>query len=149
MNFSNLGREITEFFFQLFLKHVRLFSGFCFADLTGLSIRVFHLLPSQLCMCGFVRGGGVSLSELSQLSITTILTNKHPKAKSIDGSTDRRIDGSNTENTHTHNLSTVKMCRYSRDSHEDSEVRYVSSDHGREEVLAAEGLQLEREEEGD
>ena len=41
------------------------------------------------------------------------------------------------------------MCRYSRDSHEDSEVRYVSSDHGREEVLAAEGLQLEREEEGD
>jgi hypothetical protein len=58
----------------------------------------------------------------------------------------------NNGSTSKHKKTAIDLSRClinSRDGREDSKVRDVTSDHGREEVLVAEGLQLEREEEGD
>jgi len=45
--FHTMVNKIEEEPNRVFLKHVPVFPGFCFLNLSGLSIRVFHPLPSS------------------------------------------------------------------------------------------------------
>jgi hypothetical protein len=46
--FHTMVNKIEEDPNRVFLKHVPLFPGFCFLNLPGLSIRVFHPLPRKI-----------------------------------------------------------------------------------------------------